>query len=402
MNPESATQSVGVIANRSHTIEYVVIGFFFLFMVLTGVLSRRLITNFSDYFRSGCKATWWLVGISSFMASFSAWTFTGAASVAYEAGITVSVIFYSAAIGLASSAILTAAWFRQLRAITYPEVIGERFNTSTQQFYLWAGIFPAVMYSALSLLGVAVFTSAVFGYSVWVTVSVLGLVVIVYSTIGGSWSVLTTDFLQALLLMPIAVLVSLLSLKSVGGFTGLFHSLHEQGLSDHLVLFGSEPHSKYSVAWGVAMLVFQIVTWNSLSSSQRVFMCKDGRDAKRSVYLSAVMFLIGAVVWFIPPMVARLQFAADVNAYTGQLNNPADASYAVIAIKLLPNGFSGLIVVAMFAATMSSIVFTLNQVAGMVVVCRENPDTFCPENPDSWPKPLAQILPMASRSRNSM
>ena len=44
-----------------------------------GVVFRRFSNNTSDYFRAGGKATWWLLGGSMFMQSFSAWTFTGAA-----------------------------------------------------------------------------------------------------------------------------------------------------------------------------------------------------------------------------------------------------------------------------------------------------------------------------------
>jgi hypothetical protein len=45
-------------------------------MVLLGIAFKRFTRDANDFVRSGCRATWWLVGSSSYMAAFSAWTFT--------------------------------------------------------------------------------------------------------------------------------------------------------------------------------------------------------------------------------------------------------------------------------------------------------------------------------------
>jgi len=130
---------------NTNQIEYLVIAAYLLFMIVTGVAFRRYISNFSDFFRSGCRGTWWLVGGSVFMASFSAWTFTGAAGVAYASGISVAVIFLANALGYFLNFALTAPLFRQMRATTFPEVITQRFDAATQQFYIWIGVVPGIL-----------------------------------------------------------------------------------------------------------------------------------------------------------------------------------------------------------------------------------------------------------------
>jgi SSS family transporter len=350
--------------NESLTVEYTVIGLYMAFMLVAGVVFRRFVRSFSDYFRSGSRATWWLVGSSVFMASFSAWTFTGAAGVAYLSGITVAVIFLSNTIGYITNFAVTAPWFRQLRSTTYPEVIRDRFNTPTQQFYVWLGIIPGTMSASLTLLGVAVFTSAVLGFDVTTVVVLLGVVVLFYATIGGSWSVMATDFLQTLILMPVACLVTFLSLKSIGGFSGLFSAIHEQGLDDHLRLIDATPGSEFSIGWAAAMLIYVLLSYNSMGASAKFFACKDGRDARKASAMAAVLMLVGAFLWFIPPIVARLQFSHLVDAQ--QIAKPAEAAYAIISMQLLPTGLAGLVVVAMFTATMSSLDSHLNQAAAII------------------------------------
>lgn len=122
-------------------IEYYTIAIYMLFMVAMGYVQRKLNQNVSDYFRGGCKGTWWLVGASSFMSVISAYTFTAAAGVAFQAGWSVIIMYLGNVIGFLVSFLFFAPWFRQLRATTAPEVIDMRFGFLTQQFYAWFTVF---------------------------------------------------------------------------------------------------------------------------------------------------------------------------------------------------------------------------------------------------------------------
>ena len=352
---------------QSFFVEYVVIFLYMIFMLIAGFCFRKFIRNHSDYFRSGCQGSWWLVGSSVFMFSFSAWTFTGAAGVAYKSGLSVAVIFLANALGYLSNMLVTAKYFRNMRAHTYPEVVQDRFNRVTQQFYVWIGVLPGIFTSALTLLGVSVFASAVFGFQLEYVVVFLGIAVLVYATIGGSWSVMATDFLQAMILMPLAVLITILSLQHIGGLNVLFSTLQETaGMENMLRFVDPDPQSSFSQTWAAAMILFVFLSYNSVTASVKFFTTKDGKGATKAAGLSMILMIVGAFIWFIPPIVARLSFPELVDAVN--IPNPTEASYAVIALQLLPRGLSGLLVVAMFAATMSSVDSQLNQFAGIVTL----------------------------------
>ncbi len=349
-------------------IEYIVILLYFVFMIATGVLFRRFNRNFSDYFRSGCRGTWWMVGASVFMASFTAWSFTGAAGAAYTSGISVAIIFLANATGYLINALVTAPIFRQMRATTGPEIIRQRFNTFTQQFYVWVGMIPGIMTASLTLWSTALFTSAVFGYNLQTLIIIIGLVVMIYSVLGGSWSVMANDFLQALILIPMSILVTWLSLQLIGGWSGLVMEIHRQNLPDLLNMIDRHtPNSQFTFPWALAMFVFVLMAYNSAGSATKYFACKDGKEARKAAFLACILMFAGAALWFIPPMVARLKMAGIVDSshFIG-IKNSAEASYAILAMKLLPVGLTGMLVIAMFSATMSSLAPGLNQFAAIM------------------------------------
>ncbi|MCC5833822.1 MAG: hypothetical protein JJU20_03730 [Opitutales bacterium] len=348
--------------------EYLSLGLYFIFLIVIGILFSRFNRNLSDYVRGGGMATWWMVGTSSLMAAISAFTFTGNASAAYEAGPTLLIIYAANCAGFLIGFFFLAAWFRQTRALTLADIIRERFGVAAEQFNVISFAFLAPVAAAIQLWALAVFASAVFGFPLIGSILVIGAVVTIYSTTGGRWGVMATDFLQSLILIPITLLLGYLSLRAVGGFSGLIEIFSMPGISEDF-RFVKEPGAfsddRFTPKWIVAIFLIQLSGFISISGAPRYLSVKDGREGRRSAMLAFVLMAIGAFVWIIPPMVARAKLAEEVAAVG--LENVSEASYAVAAMAYLPNGLLGVMIVAMFAATMSSMDTGLNMVTGTVV-----------------------------------
>ncbi len=344
-------------------LDYAIIAGYMALMLSLGVIFKRFNKNSTDYFRSGSRTAWWMVGASSFMTAFSAWTFTGAASAAYNSGISVAVIFIANTFGFLVNAAFLAGWYRQMRVTTLPEVLRERFNKATQQVYAWLGVIFSYLMAGLHLWGVSIFASAIFGFQVEHIIIVLGIVVVFYSTVGGAWSVSATDFVQALILIPLTILVAILSLIEIGGFTGLLQSLKSAGLDNHLVLVETGPMAKFTLIYCIAVIMKQLMVYIGLNDSVKYFAVKDGTEARKAAALAGCMMFAGSLLWFIPPVVARLKYSHLVEGIP--LKNPAEAAYAVAGMQLLPTGLIGLLMVAVLGATMSSMDSSLNRNAAI-------------------------------------
>jgi solute:Na+ symporter, SSS family len=341
--------------------DYLVIAFYFLFMIGVGFFFRRFSKNSSEYFRGGGQMTWWLVGASAFMSSFSAWTFTGAASIAYKAGLVIMVIYFCNAIGFVLNYTHFAPWFRQMRVITVMEAIRARFSKGNEQFFTWLQMPVQLLYAGIWLFGLAIFFSSVFKVNLAATIIVTGMAVLLMSTIGGSWAVVAGDFLQALILMPITVVAAFLALREVGGVGALI----EKAPASHLDLTGSA-FVEYGWFWIAAMVINKIFVLNNMQDAARYLCVKDGKAARKAAIMSATLFVIGPIIWFIPPLAARVLYP-DLSGMLPGLKDPSEGAYVAIAMATMPAGLMGLLVTGIFSATMSSMDTGLNRNAGVFV-----------------------------------
>lgn len=341
-------------------IEYLVIIGYLMLIIIVGFVFKKFSSNTDDYFKGGCKGTWWLVGSSAFMSAFSAWTFTGAAGIAYESGFSAMFIFFGNVLGFFVNYLFMGPWLRQMRVTTFPEAIASRFGETTRDFYAYYEVPVRILYSAMALYGLGIFCSSVFGYDINHVIVVCGIVVLLYSSTGGRWAVMATDFLQGLILVPLTLLIAYLCLDALGGVDNLFQEIENQGLTEEYSMVNSATlfGGAYTWGWASAMMVKQFIVFNSINAAPRYFSVKDGKEAKKAALLCAVLMLLGSFIWFLPPITARLLFSDLVMAM--DIAKPAEASYAIASISLLPVGLIGLVVVAILSATMSSMDTGLN------------------------------------------
>lgn len=338
-----------------------VIVFYFLFMLGMGWLAARFVKNSSDYFRGGGQMLWWLVGSSAFMTQFSAWTFTGAASKAYAEGWPILVIFFGNALGFFFNYLYFAARSRQMRVITAIEAVRLRFSPANEQVFTWVQIPLQVLYAGIWLNGLCVFVSAAFGFNLETTIIVTGVVVVAMTIVGGSWAAVAGDFIQVLILMPVTCVAAFLALREVGGVAAFAAKLP----AGHLDVAGMF-NSNLMLLWVVAIFIKQFISTNNLLDSSRYLCVKDSSHARRAALLGCILFIVGPIVWFIPPMAARIVHP-DLAIMFPALKNPAEGAFLAMCVTTMPAGMVGLLLSGIFAATMSSMDSGLNRNAGIFV-----------------------------------
>jgi Na+/proline symporter len=99
--------------------------------------------------------------------------------------------------------------------------------------------------------------------------------------------------------------------------------------------------------------------------AQRYFSVEDERASRRIALLCFSLFLLGAFVWFVPTFAMRV-LHPDLKSIWPGLANPHESSYALAALTLLPSGLVGIMLAAMFSATMSSLSGLLNIHASII------------------------------------
>jgi Na+/proline symporter len=350
--------------------DYLVLGFYLVFMLGISWVFRRFVHNVSDYFRGGGKALWWMVGGSAFMMSFSAWTLTGAASKAYGDGWPIITIYVANSLGFLINALHFAPKFRQMRVVTGIEAVRLRFSRANEQVFTWLQLPLGTLQATLHLNAVAVFFAAVFGFDLSLTIIVLGVVVLSIALLGGSWAVIAGDFIQMLILMPVCLTITVLALAHLGGLNGFLAKI-PPGHLDLSALWNRD----FLGLWCAAMLLKQVVSTNNLLDANRYLSVKDSRHARWAGFLGSGLYLVGIVIWFVPPMAARALFP-DLHTQFPTLEHPDEAAFIAITRAVAPVGMLGLLVSGIFAASMSAMDAGLNKSAGIFIknfyqpVCR--------------------------------
>jgi len=333
--------------SSANLVDYFVIAIYGLLMVVVGIYVMRFNRGAVEYFRGGSRIPWLVAGLSCFMSGFSAWTFTGAAGVAYSHGIAAVGLYIGNAASFLLGYFVFAARWRRSRVTTVMEYLSDRFNPVTHQTFSWVTIFFQLFTSASTLYGLSLFISSACGFPVTWTIVGAGSLIIFYCVVGGLWAVVVTDFLQASILMPFCLVLVITSLAKVGGVMGLVHSLPPQMKTLH---FSGEFGWVYLLSWTI-MVSFG---YNTSAMAQRYFSVDDERSARKVALLCCGLFFVGAFLWFLPPMAMRVIYP-DLHTVWPALANPSEASYAVASLTLLPHGLIGVMLAAMFSATMANL-----------------------------------------------
>ncbi len=349
--------------------DYVIIAVYLGFMLSLGLVFKRLSNNTSDYFRCGGGMPWWITGTSAWIASFSAWTFVGAAGEVYRSGYTVIPVFFAMIPALVLVLAFTCVRFRRLRVITWMEGVRERFGPGTEQFYTWLKVPMQLFFSAMYLMSIAVFMAAVFKIEVWKIQIMLGLVITIVAFAGGAFAVLASDFVQMFLVMTITIVTVVLTLRQpeIGGLSGLFSQLQAKH-PDHLYWWKSL-NLPILFAYLFSFVWIKTGEQNNFENATMYLMPKSDTHARRMVLIPLFGSMIGPLIWTIPPLAATLMFSNEylVQFAAGRLSQPTETAFVAVAMKVLPVGLIGLLLCAMFGATLTSMDAGVNKCVGVFV-----------------------------------
>ena len=208
-----------------NAVDFAVIALYMALMLGIGFYAARFNRGASDYFKGGNRIPWLVAGLSSFMSGFSAWTFTGAAGLAYQHGL-VAILLYlgNAATFLLGYWVFAVRW-RRARISTVMEYLVERFDERTRQAFSWTTVFFQLFTGASMLYGLGLFVASTCKLPLVWTIAGSGAIILAYCVVGGLWAVVITDFLQAVILMPFTLVMLVASLMRVGGLSGLVSQL---------------------------------------------------------------------------------------------------------------------------------------------------------------------------------
>ena len=190
------------------------------------------------------------------------------------------------------------------------------------------------------------------GIPINVSIISIGILILLYTSVGGLWAVIVTDVLQFVVLTAVVLIVVPLSFDKIGGVDAFISKA-----PDTFFQFVNEEYSPlFLVAFGLYNLFFIAGNWAYV---QRYTSVATPKDAKKVGWLFAGLYAVSPLIWMLPPMIYRV-----LNPELSGLAN--EGAYLLMCKEVLPVGMLGLMLGGMIFATSSSVNTTLNISAGVL------------------------------------
>ena len=334
------------------TTDYIVILIFSLLIVIAGLSFRKSGSDMKSYFAAGGAVPWSINGLSLYMSFFSAGTFVVWGSIAYELGWVAITIQLAMCFGGFIVAFVIAPQWRKTNVLTAAEFVRKRLGDKVQKFYTYIILLLSLAYTGAFLYPVAKIVNVSTGWSINACVVIIGLLILLYTVVGGLWAVIVTDVLQFVILTAAVLLVVFLALEQVGGIDGFLTSLP----ADAWKATSEEYSWWFILAFAIYNVIFIGGNWAYV---QRYTSVKNAKDAKKVGLTFGWIYLVSPFIWMLPPMIYKI-----INPDLSGLES--EGAYMLICKQVLPIGMLGLMLGGMVFATASSVNTTLNLAASVI------------------------------------
>lgn len=334
--------------------DYLVVAAYFALIVFAGYYFSKYIRFAKDFFAAGNVMPWWLAGTSYFMASFSTLLFVIYNQIAYDYGfVAVTVCWFGSLSMLIGGYFLAHRW-RRARILTPVEFMERRYSKGVHQLFVWMGFPLRLLDNGLKIFSTAiVVTMAVNSPMVTFNrfVIIIGVIMIVYTYLGGQLAVIITDFVQAVIIAFAVVMLFILTFAEIDSFSALM-----AGLPDGFFLPMKKPYD-----WSYLLFTSFAISLLTYSSSwglvQKYNCVRSEQDARKMVYYITFLKFVTPPVFFFPGLVGRYLLPNIENTR---------AAYAFISLRILPVGLMGFLLAALFSATMSTLGSEYNTLSGVL------------------------------------
>ena len=195
-----------------HPLDWLSVVVYLVIMVAIAIFFSRYMKGAKDFFAGGRRIPWWVAGISLYMGLFSAWTFSGAASLVYRTGWYGLIYFATWPIGFFIGFMLAGVRCRRSRVVSPIEYVETRFNRATHRtlsivFAISLLYWPIQHMAALGKM-VGPMISPGSETAIVIAILVIATLVLLYTYSGGLWAVCVTDAVQSFLVVGIVVVMN--------------------------------------------------------------------------------------------------------------------------------------------------------------------------------------------------
>lgn len=334
-------------------------------LVIIGFYFSKQEQNTDEYFLGGRRVPAWAAALSVLGTGVSAITFLSIPAQVYGRDWTFYVGELVGFVFPLSAVILFIPFFRRLNVTTAYEYLEKRFNYPVRAYGGFVFILAQLGRLMVVLYLPSLALSSVTGVNIYLCIIVIGLLCTLYTWLGGIEAVIWTDVLQVIILFGgvlICIFVIITGLDDgvgqvlkVGAANGKFNLGKLTG--------GLSTDSFWIIAIGCMFWNLQVPVNQDLV--QRYLVTENEKEAKKSAWLGWIFQVPVCIAFYILGTCLYVHFKSKPVEL-----NPVLTMDSVLPWFISNNlhfGVAGLVVSAIFAASMSTIDSSINSVATVIV-----------------------------------
>lgn len=316
-----------------------------------------------DFFKGGGRIPWWAAGMSIFATMLSAITFMAIPAKAYATDWKYFPLAFTILIMAFPVVKYYLPFYRRLNVTTAYEYLEKRFNYATR--FVASAIFILFMVArmALVLFLPSLALTVVTGIDIYVCIVLMGVITIIYCTMGGVEAVVWGDVIQGFVLLGGAVLAIVFLVYGVDG--GL-NKVMEIAIEDNkLTMFDFSLSFKSATFWVIILggLANNLISYSSDQTViQRYLTTKDEKSAAKGIFMNGVLAVFVLVIFYSIGTALYVFYKTNPGEMNFVMGN-TDSVFPQFIMAEMPVGIAGLLIAAIFSATMSTVSSNVNSIS---------------------------------------
>ncbi|MBT3443605.1 MAG: sodium:solute symporter, partial [Flavobacteriaceae bacterium] len=170
-------------------IDWAVLSFTLLSIIVYGIWKNNSHKNIKDYIRGGNQASWFTVGLSVMATQASAITFLSTPGQAFNDGMGFIQFYFGLPFAMVIICLFFLPVYHKLKVFTAYEFLEKRFDLKTRTLTAFLFLVQRGLAAGITIYAPAIILSVVLGWNLKFLVVIIGLLVVLYTVIGGTQAV---------------------------------------------------------------------------------------------------------------------------------------------------------------------------------------------------------------------
>lgn len=274
-------------------LDWIVLSVTLLFIVFYGVHKTKGSKNVEEYILGNKETPWWTVGLSVMATQASAITFLSTPGQAYHDGMGFVQFYFGLPIAMVVISMTFIPIYHKLKVYTAYEYLEQRFDLKTRSFTAILFLIQRGLGTGLTIYAPSIILSSILGWNLTLLNIIIGILVMIYTFVGGTKAVNVTQKQQMFIIMSGMFITFFLILHLLPNDMTFSNALHIAGANDKMNIldFSFDPENRYTFWSGITGGFFLMLSYFGTDQSQvgRYLSGKSDRESQMGLIMNGFL-----------------------------------------------------------------------------------------------------------------